>query len=84
MTFPVVFVPAPFGHEIAKLGAIVIGEIAPCLAEGRVKAWARLYLPDLPKCHLPATSMDKAKHILCAKVEVWLEAAELKHASPEF
>ncbi len=71
------FEPSLHGREIAKLGAVTIGEVAPHYGGRQQKAWARIFLPDVPKQLLPATSIEAAKQILERKVREWLEAADL-------
>jgi hypothetical protein len=71
------FEPSSFGREVAKLGVVTIGEVAPHHGGHRQRAWVRIFLPDVPKQLLPATSIEAAKQILEAKVRDWLEAADL-------
>lgn len=71
-------------REIARLGAVMIGEVALNPGGRRVQAWARIYLPGVPNNQaLPATSLAAAKRILSKKVDDWLEAAELKTREPD-
>ena len=70
------FEPSAMGREVAKLGLVTIGEVAPNYGP-RQRAWVRLFLPDVPKQVLPASSIEAAKQILERKVREWLEAADL-------
>lgn len=66
------------GREVARLGAIVIGEVAPNPCGRQVQAWARIFLPEITTRAFPATSIEKAKSILESKTRDWIEAAGLR------
>lgn len=74
-----IFEPCGDGREVARLGGIMVGEVALNPSGRRVQAWARVYLPDVPMRTraVPATSIDAAKRIIGKTVEEWLEAANL-------
>lgn len=78
MTLRLTFEPSAFGREVARLGAIVIGEVAPNPGGRQVQAWARIFLPDITTRALPATSIEKAKQIVTDKAQDWVEAAGLR------
>jgi hypothetical protein len=61
MTLPLVFEPSAFGREVARLGVIVIGEVAPYHGGPRIQAYARIFLPDVTVRALPAPSIEKAR-----------------------
>lgn len=73
-----VFEPSAFGREVARLGNIVIGEVAPNPGGRQVQAWARVFLPDVTTRAFPATSIERAKSILEHKTRDWIEAAGLR------
>jgi len=73
----IVFEPVASGREVVRLGLVVVGEVAENLGGRQVQAWARIFLPDVTKRALPATSMEDAKEIVRRKVAEWIEAAGL-------
>jgi hypothetical protein len=78
MSLPVTFEPHDDGREVAKLGAIMIGEVAPNPGGKRVPFWARITLPDVTTRPIPATSMDHGRQLVRNAVDAWIAAAGLR------
>ncbi len=62
------------GREMALSGVIELGEVGPCADSG---AYWRLWLPGCAQLGR-AGSVEKARSQLTAKIEQWIEAADLK------
>jgi hypothetical protein len=73
----VTFRPSYMGCEHAHLGHKLIGQVAPCGGRTSPRAYALIFLPDIPKRMLAARSIDDARDIVRREVADWLDGAGL-------
>lgn len=74
--FSVSFERSGLNREVAKLGAVAIGEVVALETPRGARAWWRTYLPDDEvRAPIGAPSLERARRDLSEHVWQWLERA---------
>jgi hypothetical protein len=68
------------GREVALVGVIEVGMFAPADARAPHAFCWRIFLPDCPNQLGRARTPEHARSTMRAKIEQWIEAADLKGA----